>query len=35
LIGQDTDALHVSAERQRNDGMPCFVICDRETNRLT
>jgi len=26
LIGQDADALHISAERQRDDCMPCFVI---------
>jgi hypothetical protein len=26
LVGQDADALHISAERQRDDYMPCFVI---------
>jgi len=34
LIGQDADTLHLSAERQRNDRMPCFVISGREFDRL-
>lgn len=33
LIGQDADALHIPAERQRDDCMPCFVISDREIDR--
>ena len=33
LIGQDADALHISAERQRDDCMPCFVISGREIDR--
>lgn len=34
LIGQDADALHRSAERQRDDGMPCFVISGRALGRF-
>jgi hypothetical protein len=34
LIGENADALHVSAERQRDDGMPCFVIGSGEIDRL-
>jgi hypothetical protein len=33
LIGQDADALHISAERQRDDCMPCFVISGRKIDR--
>ncbi len=33
LIGQDADALHISAERQRDDCMPCLVISGREIDR--
>lgn len=33
LIGQDADALHVSAERQRDDCVPRFVIGGRELDR--
>ncbi len=28
LVGQNADSLHISAERQRDDCMPCFVISD-------
>ncbi len=34
LVRQDADALHIPAQRQRDDGMPCLVISGRQIDRL-